>query len=51
MSKAYANSNHVAVANLVHASGNAEEAAREIEVWFAASELHDYRTAAEHYVH
>jgi nucleoside-diphosphate kinase len=51
MSKAYANSTHVAVANLVHASGNAEEAAREIDVWFTKSEIHEYRTAAEHYVH
>jgi nucleoside-diphosphate kinase len=51
MSKAYANSSHVAVANLVHASGNAEEAAREIGVWFGADELHEYRSAAEHYVH
>jgi nucleoside-diphosphate kinase len=51
MSKAYANSNQVAVANLVHASGNAEEAAREIDVWFAKDELHEYRSAAEHYVH
>jgi nucleoside-diphosphate kinase len=51
MSKAYANSSHVAVANLVHASGNAHEAAREIDVWFAKSEVHEYRSAAEHYVH
>lgn len=47
MSKAYANSRKVAVANLVHASGNAEEAVREIDVWFAKDELHEYRGAAE----
>ena len=51
MSRSYANSNKVAVANLVHASGNAEEAAREIDVWFAKDEIHEYRCAAEHYVH
>jgi nucleoside-diphosphate kinase len=51
MSKAYANATHVAVANLVHASGNAEEAKREIGVWFTESELHEYRSAAEQYVH
>jgi len=51
MSKAYANRTHVAVANLVHASGNAEEAAREIDVWFTKGEIHGYRSAAEHYVH
>jgi nucleoside-diphosphate kinase len=49
MSRAYANSHKVAVANLVHASGNAEEAVREIDVWFAKEELHTYRGAAEAY--
>jgi nucleoside-diphosphate kinase len=51
MSRNYANSHKVAVANLVHASGNAEEAAREIDVWFAKDEIHEYRSAAEQYVH
>jgi nucleoside-diphosphate kinase len=51
MSKAYANSHKVAVANLVHASGNPQEAVREIDVWFAKDEVHEYRTAAEQYVH
>jgi nucleoside-diphosphate kinase len=50
MSKAYANSHRVAVANLVHASGNAEDAAREIEVWFAKDEIIDYRVAGEPYI-
>lgn len=50
MSKSYANSNRVAVANLVHASGNAEEAAREIDVWFAKEEIHEYQTVAQRYV-
>jgi nucleoside-diphosphate kinase len=50
MSRSYANSHKVAVANLVHASGNAEEAAREIDVWFAKDEIHEYRSAAEQYV-
>jgi nucleoside-diphosphate kinase len=36
-----------AVANLVHASGNKEEAAQEVELWFDKSELHDYCTLAE----
>jgi nucleoside-diphosphate kinase len=49
MSRAYANERQIAVANLVHASGNLEEAQREIEVWFAKDELHDYQTAAQHY--
>ncbi|PIT94150.1 nucleoside-diphosphate kinase [Candidatus Falkowbacteria bacterium CG10_big_fil_rev_8_21_14_0_10_43_11] len=31
-----------AIRNLIHASGNAEEAKREIEIWFDESELHKY---------
>ncbi|MGH3276061.1 MAG: nucleoside-diphosphate kinase [Streptosporangiaceae bacterium] len=50
MSKAYANDNKVAVANLVHASGNVQEAAQEIGVWFGQDEIHEYRLAAQHYV-
>lgn len=50
MSRAYANSHKVAVANLVHASGNAEEARREIDVWFAKEEIYEYQTASERYV-
>jgi nucleoside-diphosphate kinase len=49
-SKAYANANGLAVANLVHASASATEAAREIDVWFDKTELHDYRTAAAPYI-
>ncbi|MBV1957670.1 nucleoside-diphosphate kinase [Streptomyces sp. BV333] len=36
-----------AVANLVHASGNKEEADQEVALWFDKDELHDYRTLAE----
>jgi nucleoside-diphosphate kinase len=49
MSRAYANERNIAVANLVHASGNVEEAQREIDVWFAKDELHDYATVSERY--
>ncbi len=50
MSRAYANERGIAVANLVHASGNVEEAQHEIEVWFAKDEIHDYQTIAQRYV-
>ncbi|MET9617740.1 nucleoside-diphosphate kinase [Kitasatospora indigofera] len=36
-----------AVANLIHASGNKEEAAQEVELWFAKDELFEYKTLAE----
>jgi nucleoside-diphosphate kinase len=39
MSQAYANERKIAVANLVHASGNVQEAAQEISVWFAKEEI------------
>lgn len=48
-SKAFTEANHEAVANLVHASGNAEEAKYEVELWFDDAELHDYHTLAERF--
>jgi len=36
--------------NLMHGSDSVEAAKREIEVWFAADELHDYKIAAQSYV-
>jgi nucleoside-diphosphate kinase len=50
MSRAYANEHGLAVANLVHASGNPEEAEHEIEVWFGKEEIHEYPTAAQQYL-
>ncbi len=50
MSKAYANERGIAVANLVHASGNVEEAAHEIDVWFAKDEVLEYLSAAERFI-
>jgi nucleoside-diphosphate kinase len=46
-SPALANAEKRAVHNLVHASGNAEEAANEIQLWFSPEELHDYTRAEE----
>ena len=49
-SKAYANANGLPVANLVHASANRGEAKREIDVWFAEGEIHEYQILAERYI-
>lgn len=49
-SKAFTEANHKVVANLIHASGNVEEAKYEVELWFAAAELFAYETVAEKYV-
>ena len=46
-SKAVAVATGKAVANLVHASGKPEEAKYEVDLWFDASELFEYRTAAD----
>jgi nucleoside-diphosphate kinase len=50
MSREYANARGIAVANLVHASGNVQEAEHEIEVWFGKDEIHDYPIAAQPYI-
>lgn len=46
-SKAAATAGGKAVANLVHASGNRDEAKYEVALWFDDTDLHDYRTAYE----
>jgi nucleoside-diphosphate kinase len=48
-SKAYSEAQHQVVANLVHASGNVEEAKYEVELWFDSGELFDYQTLAERF--
>lgn len=42
-----ANINKRAIQNLIHASGNEEEAKYEIKHWFSEKELHDYKTLHE----
>jgi nucleoside-diphosphate kinase len=43
-SSALANAGKRTIKNLVHASGNKEEAEHEIPIWFDADELHSYET-------
>lgn len=40
-----------AVMNLVHASGNSEEAKYEVELWFSAAELFSYETLVEKFAY
>lgn len=49
MSFAHADTHNVGVPNLIHASGDAEEAKAEIAHWFAESELYDYETVHERF--
>jgi len=46
-SPALANAAKRAVKNLVHASGSLKEAEKEIKLWFAPEEIHDYQRAEE----
>jgi nucleoside-diphosphate kinase len=43
----YADEKNIAVKNLIHASGNVEEAKYEIALWFSPDELHTYKTVHE----
>lgn len=49
-SSSLANAAQRAIRNLVHASGNEEEAEFEINLWFKPQELHDYQTIHQHFM-
>lgn len=48
-SRAYAMGLDKGVANLVHASGNVDEAKYEVELWFSTDEQFAYQTASQTY--
>jgi nucleoside-diphosphate kinase len=48
MTYQHANGKDSGLPNLVHASGNTEEAQQEIAHWFKPEELFDYKTAHQH---
>lgn len=45
----HANAENIATPNIIHASGDSDEAKLEIAHWFSESELFDYKTVHEHY--
>ena len=47
MSFTHADANEIGIPNILHASGDSEEAKAEIAHWFSKSELFDYETAHE----
>ena len=49
-SYAYTDAKGIAIKNLIHASGNKEEAKIEVELWFKDNELHTYNTVHEKHV-
>ncbi len=50
ISYAQADQQGKAIENIVHASGNVEEAKQEIALWFKPEELHTYKTVHETHV-
>lgn len=46
-SPALANPQRRTIHNLIHASGNIDEAEKEIELWFNPKEIHEYKRAEE----
>jgi nucleoside-diphosphate kinase len=49
MSFAFADAEEVGIPNIIHASGDAEEAKAEIAHWFSENELFEYETAHERF--
>jgi nucleoside-diphosphate kinase len=47
LSRAYTNERGSTLPNLIHASGDPEEAKQEVALWFEPSELYEYQTAQE----
>ena len=47
VSYGYADNNGIGIKNLIHASGNVEEAKQEVGLWFKDEELHSYKTVHE----
>ena len=48
MTMAHSNDKNTGLPNLVHASGDPDEAKQEIDHWFSTEELFDYKTAHQH---
>ena len=50
MSFGYSDSRKIGVPNLIHASGNVEEAEKEVDHWFKVSELYEYEDVVEKFM-
>ncbi|MFH1065012.1 MAG: nucleoside-diphosphate kinase [Nanoarchaeota archaeon] len=50
VSYAYADDKKISIKNLVHASGNKEEADQEVALWFGVDELYTYETVQDKHV-
>lgn len=50
VSYAHADEKGIAVKNVIHASGNAEDASKEVSLWFSVNELFSYKRTDEDHV-
>ncbi len=50
VSFSYADKREIPVKNLVHASSDAEDAKRELRIWFSIDEIHDYKRSDDEHV-
>jgi len=50
VSYAHADEKGIAVKNIIHASGDADDAAKEVALWFSVDELHEYQRTDEGHV-
>ncbi len=50
MSYGYADTKGIGLKNLIHASSSASDAKREVDLWFAGSELHKYKTVHDMHI-
>ena len=51
VSYSYANKRDIPIKNVIHASGNKEDAEREISLWFSIDEIHNYKRAGEEHLY
>ena len=50
VSFSYADNKEIPIKNLVHASGNEEDAKHEIALWFSIDEIHDYKRCEDDHI-
>jgi nucleoside-diphosphate kinase len=50
VSYGYADQKGIGIKNLIHASANASDAAREVALWFSNNELHSYKTVHDMHI-
>jgi len=50
VSYSHADEKGIAIKNIIHASGNKEDANKELSLWFSVNELHSYKRSDEEHV-